>query len=68
MNPSSYEEYAVIDAEIKALEGKKDELRVLILKDMVDQGQEAVETSVGKFSVTKLKTWTYPEKVLSLGE
>ncbi len=65
---SFYEEYAVIDAQMKQLEGKKDELRVLILKDMIDRAEEAVETAVGKFSVTKLKTWTYPEKVLEIGD
>lgn len=68
MNNSLYEEYAILDSEIKALEGKKDELRSLILKEMVDRGEEGVETSVGKFSITKLKTWTYPEKVIEIGE
>lgn len=68
MNSSPYEDYAIIDAQMKELEGKKDELRVLILKDMVDRREEAIETSVGKFSVTKLKTWTYPKKVVELGE
>ena len=63
-----YEDYAVIDAQMKVLEGKKDELRVLILKDMVDNKQEAIETSVGKFSVTKLKTWTYPDEVIAIGD
>lgn len=68
MNTSFYEEYAVLDAELKVIEGKKDELRVLILKDMVDRREEAVETSVGKFSVARLKTWTYPKKVVEIGE
>ncbi len=63
-----YEEYAIIDSKIKDLESKKDELRGLILKDMIESKEEAIETSVGKFSVTKLKTWTYPEKVIELGD
>ncbi len=63
-----YDEYAVLDAQIKELENKKDELRGLILKAMVDSGEEAVETAVGKFSVTRLKTWKYPEEVLEKGE
>lgn len=66
--PSIYDEYAVLDAQIKDLENKKDQLRVTILKEMVESGEEAVETSVGKFSVTRLKTWTYPQKVLDIGE
>ncbi len=32
---SLYDEYAVIDAQMKELEGKKDQLRGLILKQMV---------------------------------
>ena len=63
-----YEEYAIIDAKIKDLENQKDSLRGLILKDMVDSGQDAIDTSVGKFSVTRLKAWTYPDKVIELGE
>lgn len=63
-----FEEYAVIDAEISALEAKKDELRPQILKQMTDQKAEKIETGVGKFSITKLKKWTYPEPVVELGE
>jgi len=63
-----YDEYAVLDAHIKELENKKDELRGLILKDMSESGEESIETAVGKFSVTKLKTWTYTEKVIELNE
>ncbi len=65
---SHYDEYAVLDAKIKEMENKKDELRGLILQDMIELHQEAVNTSVGKFSVTRLKSWTYPEKVLELGD
>lgn len=65
---SHYDDYAVLDAHIKELEGKKDELRGLILKEMVEKGEEAIETGVGKFTVTRLKTWTYPEKVLEIQE
>ncbi len=63
-----YDEYAVLDAQIKELENKKDELRGLILKGMVEAGEESVETGVGKFTVTRLKTWSYPEKVIELGD
>ncbi len=63
-----YDKYAILDAQIKELENKKDELRGLILKGMVESGEESVETGVGKFTVTRLKTWTYPEKVIELGD
>lgn len=63
-----YEEYAILEAQIKDLENKKDELRGLILSDMVQSKEESVDTAVGKFLVTRLKTWTYPEPVVELGE
>ena len=63
-----YTEYAMLDAQIKELEAKKDEVKGLILAEMVESGEEAVETDVGKFTVTRLKTWTYPEKVIELGD
>ncbi len=63
-----YEEYAVIEAQIKDLENKKDELRGGILKEMVESGEESIDTAVGKFSVTRLKTWKYPEEVVEIGE
>ena len=65
---SLYEAYAVLDAEMKALEAKKETLRLNILQQMESNGEEAIETPVGKFSVTKLKKWTYPEAVLEIGE
>lgn len=63
-----YEEYAILDAQIKSIEQKKDELRGLILKDMVDSSQEKIDTSVGSFSITRMKKWSYPDKVLAIGE
>lgn len=63
-----YTEYAELDAQIKALEAKKDEIKGIILQEMVDSGEEAVETEVGKFSITRLKKWEYPEEVTKLGD
>jgi hypothetical protein len=63
-----YEEYAVLDAEIAALELKKEQLRPFILQKMIDEGIDKMETSVGKFSISKRKTWTYPEEVMEIGE
>ena len=63
-----YDEYAILEAKLKELEGRKDSLRVKILTEMVKKGEEAVETPVGKFSVVKLKRWQYPNKVIKLGE
>jgi len=63
-----YEEYAVLESKIAALEAQKDNLRPVILQKMIDEGVTKVDTTVGKFSVTKRKTWTYPEEVLEIGE
>ncbi len=63
-----YEEYAQVDAEIKALETKKEQLRPHITKMMTDEGLEKVEFALGKFSVSPKKTWTYTEKVTELSE
>ena len=63
-----YEEYAAVDAEIKALETKKEQLRPFIIKGMIDEGVEKLETALGKFSISQLKKWTYPEEVIEIGE
>lgn len=68
MQNQNHEEYAVIDAKIRALTAQKDELRIRILEDMIENKEKAIDTSVGRFSVTKLKTWTYTSKVEKLEE
>jgi len=68
MAQTLYDQYALLDAEIASLEAKKEELRVLILKEMVDKGQKTVDIGTGKFSVSRLKKWTYTQKVTELDE
>jgi len=63
-----YEEYAVLDAQIRALTAQKDELKVQVLEEIIENNIEKIETSVGTFSVAKLKTWTYTDKVIELEE
>ena len=63
-----YGEYAKLEAEISALELKKEQLRPHIIKQMVDEGIEKTDIGVGKFSVSKRKVWTYPDEVLDIGE
>lgn len=63
-----YQEYALVEAELKALELKKEQLRPHILKAMTEQGIDKLDAGVGSFSITKLKKWVYPEAVLELGE
>lgn len=61
-----YEEYALITAQIKALEEKRDEKKEAIMQQMQDKGTEKQVHSLGSFSITKLKKWTYPEYILDL--
>lgn len=61
-------EYAQLDAEIKALEAKQEQLRPHILQMMIDSGEDKRDIGVGKFSAGKRKVWTYPEEVLAVGE
>ncbi|MES2408791.1 MAG: hypothetical protein V4509_00640 [Patescibacteria group bacterium] len=65
---TNYEQYVVLDAKIKELEAQKESLRTVIITDMADQGESKVVTEIGTFTVSKLKKWTYPEAVTSLGE
>lgn len=62
------EKYALVDAQIKALTNQKDELKVQIVQDFIAQGIDKVETGLGKFTISKLKTWTYPGYVEDANE
>lgn len=61
-----YELYAHVDAQIAALEAQKEQMRPQIIQLMIEQGMKKVDTSVGKFSLTPKKSWTYPENVRTL--
>jgi len=61
---SIYETYALLEAEIAAREAKKAQLKPFIIKRMIEDGMKSMDTSVGKFSVSKRKVWSYPEEVV----
>lgn len=63
-----YSEYATLEAEIAALELKKEQLRPHILKMMLEAGEDKKDIGVGKFSVSPRKVWTYPQSVLDINE
>lgn len=63
-----YEEYALIDAEIKALTSKKEAIRVSILTEIIDSGESKKATPIGTFTVAKLKTWTMPGYIIEMRE
>lgn len=68
MIEQTYEEYAVLNAQIKELTEKKNVLRDNILEDFVANGSDGAVTSIGKFTVTKLKTWTYTDETAQMVE
>ena len=61
-----YSEYATLDAQIAALEMKKEQLRPHIIKMMLDEGAKSLDIGVGKFSVGVRKVWKYTEKITEL--
>ncbi len=63
-----YEEYAVLDAQIKNLTKQKDEIKVLIVENLEENNEESIETAVGKFTISNLKTWTYTPKTKEMEE
>lgn len=63
-----FEEYASVDAQIAALELKKEQLRPHILQAMIDQKMTKMETAVGTFSRGVRKVWTYTEKVKEMDQ
>lgn len=63
-----YEAYALLDSKIKELTAQKEAMRDELIQDLVSNGLDKLETLYGKFSVTPLKSWTYPETVLAIGE
>ena len=63
-----YDKYALLEAKLTELEVEKAELRTKILETMVKDGEERVETAMGNFKKSMLKTWTYTDKYNSLKE
>ena len=68
MTNDPFTEYAVLDAQIKELEIKKESLRSAIIAKMATEGLAKVETTVGKFTIAKLKRYEYPQYVIEAGE
>ena len=68
MNNDIYEDYAVLDAQIKVLTEQKDKLKVQIVEELLTSEDRSYDTSVGKFTISNLKTWTYTPVVSALEE
>jgi len=56
---TSFEKYAVLDAQINVLTTQRDALKPEIIEEIIAKGAKSTNTAVGKFTVKQLKTWTY---------
>lgn len=64
----TYEQFAILDAQVKEMTKQRDALKIAIIEDIVSRGEDKAETGVGKFKIVPLKTWTYSEQVDELKE
>lgn len=65
---SLFQEYAILEAEIAERELKKEQLRPFIIEQMIKNKEKKVETSLGSFSISFLKKWEYPERIIKMQE
>lgn len=64
-----YSDYALLDAQIQELTAKKESMRVDIIKTIIEENNgETVESPFGKFTLAKVKSWTFPVSVIALQE
>lgn len=61
---TKFDEYAVLTAQIEALENQRATVRKDILEEMIAKGETKIEHTLGTFSRVITKKWTYPEYVL----
>jgi len=63
---NTFELYAIVQSKINDLEKEKEALRKVITDHMIESGETKRETVFGNFSISRRKTWTYPEYVTKL--
>ena len=63
-----YSQYALLDAQEKEIKAKKEAMRTDIVKAMVEAGEQSITHTLGKFTVSQVKSWTYPERIEQLAE
>ena len=69
MNKHLLSQYASLDAQFKELELKKAHLRGLILKDLMDNNLDKVQSeNLGTFTVCEKKIWQYTPAITTLEE
>lgn len=68
MNADTYALYASLDAQIRNLEEQKDILKAEIINEMTTQGVSTATNTVGKFTISQLKSWVYTDAVEKLAD
>lgn len=68
MNTEDFNQYVAVEQEIKALEEKKQSLRLKILTDLKKSGITTMETAVGHFTVAHKRSWKYSPAIEKLTE
>jgi len=63
-----FEQYAILDAEAKALDAKKADLRAHILRALIENNHEPVETPFGKFTYSPTTKYVYPDTLVEMEE
>lgn len=63
-----YAEYAIVKERIKILTNQAEGISSRILEELRESGESTKQTSVGKFTVCKRKSWVYPQSIVELDE
>lgn len=58
-----YAEYALLDQQEREIAARKEAVKTKIIQAMVAEDVKSLDHSLGKFTVSKLKSWTYPDAV-----
>ena len=66
MTKASFDRYADIKTQIKALEEEAETLKPQILAEMHEAGSDKVEHEFGNFVITKKKTWQFSDRYDSM--
>lgn len=65
INENLLADYAELKTQEKAVAEKLKELAPQIVEQMGKNEAEEIETSYGKFSISKRRSWTYPEDLMA---
>lgn len=63
-----YKQYAIINAEIRELEAKKESLKGDLIESLKDEPEGKVETDFGNFTLGSRQVWKYSDAIKSKEE